>query len=248
MHHNLIEQLCLPKNPPLGYKSMGLKQRINRLYTGAYVLQKLIKTELSHKRYIPLSTAIPLWLKGFFSKSYILYNLKENNINDYLSDIQENILSKWIFRINSTWMINLFSQNCLSPFVQVPEDIGIVVRGKLCSISPAEKYLTVEHLYKLLQREKNLILKPIDGASGDGIIRLESSHWDILWNKDKITPHQLAETNPSAEQLPNFQIHHSGRLFNCAFCQNSEHSTHPHHDSSGYRKSFYGRCCSSDRY
>jgi hypothetical protein len=171
---------------------MSITKYLNKLFIGVYVFRRLIKLELAHKRYVSLPVATRMWVNGFFSKSYILYNLKENNLADYLSDIQENLYSKWIIADKQYMDDKLIFPKVIRPFAQVPEDIGIIVRGKLCSISLSEKYLTIDNICNILSAEKNLILKPIDGASGDGIVRLEFINNAILWNGIEIDRHSFA--------------------------------------------------------
>lgn len=116
-----------------------------------------------------------MWGNGFFSSSYILYNFKENEIKDYLSDYDENINAVRINKTNAQLLDNkLKFYDIVKDLLPVPEDLGILENGVVRRMN-GKTY----GFLNLLMENQELILKPIDSSSGTGVIK-------IIKNKDNV--------------------------------------------------------------
>lgn len=149
------------------------------LYFRLYILRRLIKKELKSDINIPFKFKARMWRNGFFSASYILYNFKENDIKDYLSDYRENVNA---VRINKNALLldnKLKFYEIVKDLLPVPEDLGKLENGIVRRTDG-----TTSGLLNLLIENQELILKPIDSSSGTGVIKITKNKDHIFFNEE----------------------------------------------------------------
>jgi hypothetical protein len=150
-------------------------------YFKLYVLKRLIKKEIFSNVKLPLKIKFKMWVNGFFSSSYIRYNLNEKTLRDFLSDYQENVKAVRINKENAHLLDDKLKFNeLIKPFLTVVKDYGVIKNGKI--------QLNHSHSFSdLLSLKKKLIIKPIDSSSGSGVIKLEQNESGNFVNDVKIT-------------------------------------------------------------
>ncbi len=150
-------------------------------------MSRLIKKEFISGKNIPLSKKIWSWRNGFFSSSYVLYNLSVNDHKEYLSDYQENVKA---IRLNDRFASELDDKikftTLIKDYLEVPVDIAKINNGKIFKL-PDNKRIDAKDLIRILSVEEHLILKPLDSASGEGVIKLSFQDDLIVYNSKPIT-------------------------------------------------------------
>ena len=150
---------------------------IRELYRRIRVLQRLIRKEMKTSNGLSLQNRWYCYTKGFFSNSYILYRLDSNNYQNYLNDIKENISARHINArgvelIDNKVLFSLF----LKPFITVNMERFLIMNGSLTLMSNYSAISNIDLLVEdMKQHDKAYIVKPIDGASGYGIFKIDYS-------------------------------------------------------------------------
>lgn len=156
------------------------------MYFRAYVLPKLAKKEIKSEVDIPFKEKLRMWRNGFFSASYVLYDLGKNDLKDYLSDYQENIKAVRLNKDNAYLLDNKIRfYDLIKGDLQAPADIGLLKDGEIHSSKGRTK--SVSDLKDLLENGKILLLKPVDSASGMGVLKVSKEGDNIICNNEKIS-------------------------------------------------------------
>ena len=158
-----------------------------RVYIWLYIMSRLSKKEIKSGKKIPFAKKLWSWQKGFFSSSYVLYNLSKNDHKEYLSDYQENVKA---IRLNDKYVSELDDKIKFSALIKdyltVPGDLAKITNGTIISLNNG-KQLSIGEFIDLIRNEETLILKPIDSASGAGVIKISLNDDRVFLNSDEIT-------------------------------------------------------------
>jgi hypothetical protein len=154
---------------------------LSYIKTALYVLMRMIRKEFKQPAPISVFQKILLWMNGYYSASYVLYDLQKNNRHLYLSDWAENFKGKFINK-NTIYIDNkiLFPQ-IASPYVRMTDEPYLIMHGKLIPLNKKRNYTDIEGLLKDIKTTGPKVFKPIDGASGNGILKIsfENNQWFI---------------------------------------------------------------------
>jgi len=153
----------------------------NKFYYSVRSRLGVIKTDLREKWPISLKNRLWLWKMGFLSDKYVAYNLLVNNPKDYSTDYQE-IMARFINQPYSEILNNkLIFEMVYSKYVQVPKTLALINDGNLIEYPLLESKTFIHHsqVYKtvdqLLTRQGKLVIKPVRGAMGTGVMIVEKS-------------------------------------------------------------------------
>jgi len=122
---------------------------------------------------IPWEDRIRSYLKGFISKNYLLYDLKHNNSKHYVNDISRDLKT---IRLNRYYHIldnKLEFQTVLGSMAPLPELYGIIMDGAVIPLPEFSGIENIDNLIKLARDVNGLVIKPMFGGGGEGIIRIE---------------------------------------------------------------------------
>lgn len=159
-----------------------LKRIISRIYVNSYIVSRLAIKEYNSKARLPFFLRVLMWRLGFLSSSCVLYNLPKNEYRDYLTDYQENVRAIELNVGYHQYLDNkiLFS-SLIENDVEVPELYALVMSGV---IQPLGKNTGLKTSVDILSfvKDKNLILKPVDSASGSGVVKLEYNNGKFIKN------------------------------------------------------------------
>lgn len=145
----------------------GLKDRIIRIKNFTRMIKKErkspIKTTFWEKFFC--------YSKGFLSESFLIYNFKNNNPKFYLSDYHRFVRTPFIninfgYLIDNKFLFELYFSNAI-------KSLGLVNSGSIFykeTVKPLASSIT-----SLLDQGHNLVIKPLGGGGGFGIIFLSSS-------------------------------------------------------------------------
>lgn len=146
-------------------------------------------------------------LKGFTPDQYILYNLKKNNIDDYISEKE-----RWYSRrINKQYTVvlddKLIFYEVFSKYLNIPENIFFVRNKKFIDLKGNE--LSFKVVKDIIELNKEIFVKPIIGGGGKGVFKIGVKSNNFYLNGNKISEVELSElllsrdnhvANPAVEQ------------------------------------------------
>lgn len=158
----------------------------DRLHNYLVTVNSFIIKQRSSPVRVDFSTSVGMIWKGFYSESYVLYDFKNNDFRDYLSDFAR-------FRtrfINSDYKIILRDkdvfQKLVASYIDVPKTLGILSKGRYVS-AQGDELPWAEALPGLLSDYRKLIIKPLFGSGGYNIMRLESSGDGMVLNGREVS-------------------------------------------------------------
>ena len=145
-----------------------------------------------------------LWclFNGFFPRNYILYNLMENNAEEYISDYQENFKMAGINKKAGIINNKLFFIELIRPFVFVPPVRGLFEQGRFVQYG-LDSLTSVESLIDFIRSSPGVVMKPIEGDGGEGIIKVYCSNEYFIWNNESL---MLLELNKRLSVLDHYFI------------------------------------------
>jgi len=169
---------------------------IDRLRARFVRLRRLhaILTDERHSRGgIPLRTRVRALRLGFSSRSWVLYDLDHNDPADYLPDWAEldfGLAHKHLRALNDKL---LFARAMTAIDLLTPRPHAFIARGRLHTLDGHGAPDSRTWLAELTKRLGDVVLKPVSGASGRGIIFLRSAGGGIEANGVATTPMILEE-------------------------------------------------------
>ncbi|AXJ01682.1 Sugar-transfer associated ATP-grasp [Cyclonatronum proteinivorum] len=124
-------------------------------------------------------------LSGFNSDKYILYQFNTNDKKLYLNDIRRRILSERISKKHFYIVHNkIVFEKYFQGVIPTAPKLAFIQRGKFQALKDENQILSKEDLIFVLKSGKELFLKPYDGGSGRGILRVSYSKGTFLVNKE----------------------------------------------------------------
>ncbi len=131
---------------------------------------------------ISFSDKIYANIKGYLADQYVLYDFKNNDYNEYLSEMDWH-RSKFINGKNSKLLNNKYvCSNMLSKYIKTP---------KVYYVKKKNNIKDYNYLFDILKNNKSIFFKPISGGKGIGVHLLEYINNKIyidkkLENEEKI--------------------------------------------------------------
>jgi len=132
----------------------------------------------------PLLKKIKLFILGFNSDKYIIYQFNNKNYPDnYLNDIRriaycEKINKKFFYIAqNKIVFDNYFSLHCNT----IPKS-GLLIDGRIIRVSKDKFVKDIESIISSLKTGKVFYLKPYAGGGGKNVVRLEFDGDNFKWN------------------------------------------------------------------
>lgn len=167
---------------------MGLKlelRRGNRFpipVRHLYRAWKLLKREITSPVKVSFMRRLFMWLHGFLSESYIIYDIEKNELGNYVSDY-----SRWVrtpdinglyyeFLTNKMLFFSILAQKGYK--AHLPKTYGI-------------KSETFQRVNSLLRLYKSLVLKPVVGGGGHDLILISKEQGKIYVNNEEETLERL---------------------------------------------------------
>lgn len=132
------------------------------------------------------------YFNGFFPKNFVLFNLSKNDPKYYVSDFEENFK---ISRINKNPQVlnnKLVFPEIIGSFFKAPQIHALIYQGKLLPYKPESEF-TETFALQYLKSGNAIIMKPIDGDGGIGIVKVyfDSIQAKYNWNGNLIQEEEL---------------------------------------------------------
>lgn len=132
---------------------------------------KVFKAKNKHK--LPLSIRLRMNLKGFTADQYIRYDLKVNDIKEYISDYH-----RWKTRdINGRYNIifddKLIFKEIFGKYINIPNNLAWLNNGDVYNLQGG--LYDEEDIALLLDKKKKLIIKPVKFGGGKNVSIISQS-------------------------------------------------------------------------
>ncbi|MBS4014231.1 MAG: hypothetical protein KGZ97_10825 [Bacteroidetes bacterium] len=146
---------------------ISLKDRFVRLKNTLRLIRKERKSSVSTSFW----QKVFCYSRGFLSESYVIYNFKENNHKDYLSDYRRFVKTPFIntnfgYLIDNKFIFDLYFSNTI-------KSLGLINSGLLFAKDEVKPLTTA--INELLSKGCSLVIKPLGGGGGFGILFLKST-------------------------------------------------------------------------
>lgn len=139
---------------------------------------------------ISLSKRINMNFKGFIADQYVRYSLSDNNIGDYISEVE-----RWkTRRINGRYNLvaddRLVFSEIFEKYVNVPENVAWIKDGIIYNFVGG--CFSDNDFFRLLHKQQKLVVKPTHGSGGGNGVHVikkvnDNTYIDErLINKDKL--------------------------------------------------------------
>ena len=142
-----------------------LKKIKNTISNIRFWYKKVLKAHTDYK--VSIFTRLKYAFKGFTVNEYVWYDLKNNNINDYISDYKR-IKSR---SINENYKIilddKLLFEEIFRNYVRVPYNYGYISNGHIYSLH--EYNINNKNIFDFIKEKKNIVIKVLRGYEGIGV-------------------------------------------------------------------------------
>jgi hypothetical protein len=165
---------------------------------------KVLKWQRKLPRTTPLTTRIKLLTGGFTGLSQTIYNLDQNNGQDYLSDLAVRRSFRIMNRMSARVMDNkLLTPAVLQNYFDVPDVLAVIAEGEISSMRQDAKVRDVATLLEYCRSTGGVILKPSGGLKGKGVISLKAKNECVYISERKA---EMAEVPRLISGLNDYQI------------------------------------------
>ncbi len=151
----------------------------------------VIKNDLEGKETIELLNRLKMWRLGFTSEKYRIYGLNANCHENYISD------RNW----SATRFINqpydviledkIIFEKIFSQYVTVPKNYSFIDKGTILPLQSEVRIDSIESVIKVCNEKDGLVIKPVGGAQGKGVVILKVRNDEIFMNNKKQGKKQL---------------------------------------------------------
>jgi hypothetical protein len=156
--------------PPL-----SSRDRLYRLWRYANIARRLWHHDRDSVVKVPLRRRLWLYRRGFLSRSEVQYELFKNDPTLYVTDVERE--KCWSIARKSAPLVEnkQFFAPMFEHLIRVPLNIAMVRRGELRSLRAelhAGRPITLTEIAASQLCPEGIVLKPVDGGGGKGIVIL----------------------------------------------------------------------------
>lgn len=174
-------------------------RRISRTRHSLYFFRVLyttyifFKNELTFPYDVKLKDRIRMWKGGFFSKSYLFFDLEKNDPEDYVSDYAKFIKSPFINGKHSMILRDkyLFSKHMSKYKGLIPKLYASIHEGRIEYPNGKICKDNLKFIRELCEQNKFIVLKQMIGSSGDGLMFISLKESKFVVNEQEFSYNQL---------------------------------------------------------
>ena len=154
---------------------------------------RAVFAELKSKTGLPWKQRLRAWKSGFSSKSWVLYNLVENDPDLYLPDLRAELKS---YKINGFFNPIVGNKLVLSRLLAThqiphPDVVSIVLDGQLIEDEAPFDPDMLQVLSRTLDRYPRQVFRPTWSGSGEGVFFLSRDDDGLELNGEEVTPEEV---------------------------------------------------------
>jgi len=156
-------------------------------------LRAFIKKELQFKEHVPLLKRMALLRRGFFSEAHVIYDFKKYGYDAFLTDWQRLSTRK----INGAFALflddKIVFEKVFGRSFPVPQNLCLLDRGRVYPLESSRRVDSLSAIMDYVKEVNSLVLKPLRGGGGHGIIFLKHKGNLFTVNGEKNNPRLLLE-------------------------------------------------------
>ena len=155
-------------------------------------LLRLFRSELTTKTGLPLSTRVKAWKSGFSSRSWLMYNLAENNPELYLPDL---LMAARFYKVNGFFNPAMGNKLLLSRLLAAhgiphPAVVSMIIEGCLIEEERPFDADLPRALTRTLARSPRQVFRPTWSGSGQGVFFLSREAEGLFLNGKPVSQEQ----------------------------------------------------------
>ena len=156
-------------------------------------LRAFIKKELQFKEHVPLLKRMALLRRGFFSEAHVIYDFEKYGYDAFLTDWQRLRTRE----INGTFALflddKIVFEKVFERHFSVPRNLCLMDRGHTFPLDSRRQVDSLSALLDYVKEVNGLVLKPLRGGGGHGIIFLKHEGDTFTVNGEKTDPRPLLD-------------------------------------------------------
>jgi hypothetical protein len=146
----------------------------------------------SSKVPIGIKNKLRMWKNGFLSESYLIYGFESNNLRDYISDYAR---LKLLTKINGYYAISLYDKLYFSLLLKdfekyLAKTYGLI-KAQRVTLPGKAGSVGIERIADLCREKGALVLKPLVGTQGHGLIMVEAANGGVTMNGRQVSNDEL---------------------------------------------------------
>ncbi len=156
-------------------------------------LRAFIKKELQFKEHVPFLKRMALLRRGFFSEAHVIYDFEKYGYHAFLTDWQRLRTRE----INGAFALflddKIVFEKVFGQDFSVPRNLCLMDRGHTFPLDSRRQVDSLSALLDFVRDVNGLVLKPLRGGGGHGIIFLKHEGDTFTVNGEKTDPRPLLE-------------------------------------------------------
>ncbi|HLR34179.1 MAG TPA: sugar-transfer associated ATP-grasp domain-containing protein [Tissierellales bacterium] len=154
----------------------------------------IIRREIKSKKPIDHSNCLKMWMRGFSSDKYNLYNLEENDYKDYFPDCGITMTRFINYPYDIVLDNKIMFEEMFSQHIRVPKNYALIEKGVIKPLQSKIKIDTIGSILKVCKEEGGLVVKPVIGSKGRGVTIYKIKNDTIYMNNRKISKIEFEES------------------------------------------------------
>lgn len=132
-----------------------------------------------------------LVFRGFYLNRAIPYNFNKFKPSDYISDFEQNLIGFVNHPYNKILNNKILFSTFFQSYFKTPLSYCLLNKGTVSNINSSVKTTNIKDIFSLLYVKEKLMLKPIDGRGGSGILFISARNKTIYIDDKVFTELQL---------------------------------------------------------
>ena len=131
---------------------------------------------------VPLYFRLRAWRRGFFSQSYLLYDLDQNDYRNFLPDVARFPQAHIEGKLGRILVDKMLFASVAGSHVRVPRVLALIGKGRIHATDPAHGVCDTASLLQYCEQSRGVIIKPAQGERGQGVGKVQADRGTILLN------------------------------------------------------------------
>lgn len=167
-------------------------QHFNRLRPRlSELIRKEWKSPLSKR--LSLRERLDCWRHGFLSESHLLYDFDDHRKSDYLTDYARFTKARMNGTYTSLLSDKVMFDAVMRPFQpNIPKTYAVLINKKFQSLVQDPRMRSPQDVVDWCMAGNNIVLKPLDGGGGSGIIVITADEGELFHNGARTSADELA--------------------------------------------------------
>lgn len=131
---------------------------------------------------LSLRNTVTMFRKGFYPDSVVAYNFRDNDCQDYLSDLSWRRISKPNGKYSIILNDKILFERVLRHIVRIPINYSLILGGTIVPIDRQETFKSLGDILDWCSSHAKVVLKPSRGDKGRGVMVVSVEKDRVLLN------------------------------------------------------------------